>query len=126
MIQINARPDEVTLMVQVHGRSVGPSAKDSDVTEAVRSKVAIVDDDQAVHDSLQFLLEVMGHPVETFASAAEFLKSDIRHLACLIPDNHMPHMTGLELAARLRVDGAGIADSADHRFALTDHTCSSC
>jgi FixJ family two-component response regulator len=71
-------------------------------------KVAIVDDDDAVRDSLQFLLEIVGHPVVTFASAAEFLKADLQHIACLILDQHMPEMTGLELAERLRVDGIGI------------------
>ena len=70
--------------------------------------VAIVDDDDAVRDSLRFLLEVIGHPVETFASASEFLKAEIHRLACLILDHHMPEMTGLELAERMRADGLGI------------------
>ena len=55
--------------------------------------VGIVNDDQAVRDSLRFLLEVVGHPVETFASAAEFLAAGPRDLACLILDHHMPQMT---------------------------------
>jgi FixJ family two-component response regulator len=70
--------------------------------------VAIVDDDYAVRDSLQFLLEIVGHPVETFASAAEFLRAEKQRIACLILDHHMPEMTGLELAERMRADGAGI------------------
>jgi two-component system response regulator FixJ len=70
--------------------------------------VAIVDDDAAVRDSLRFLLEVIGHPVETFASAAEFLKAEMHRLACLILDHHMPEMTGLELAERLRADGSDL------------------
>ena len=78
------------------------------MTEVEQRRVAIVDDDRAVRDSLRFLLEIIGHPVETFASAAEFLKADIQHLACLILDHHMPEMTGLELAERLRADGSGI------------------
>ena len=78
------------------------------MTEAERRTVAIVDDDYAVRDSLHFLLEVMKHPVETFASAAEFLKADRRHLACVILDHHMPRMTGLELAERLWADDAAI------------------
>ena len=59
-------------------------------------------------NSLQFLLEVIGHPVETFASAAEFLKAEVHRPACPILDHHMPVMTGLELAERLRADGSGI------------------
>ena len=78
------------------------------MTEAERRTVAIVDDDHAVRDSLRFLLEVIGYAVETFASAAEFLKSNIQHFSCLILDHHMPNMTGLELAEKLRADGAVI------------------
>ena len=78
------------------------------MTEGKKGNVAIVDDDTAVRDSLRFLLEVVGHSVETFASAAEFLKAEIQHLACLILDHHMPEMTGLELAERMRADGSGI------------------
>src|SRR6476620_10157361 len=78
------------------------------MTEAERRNIAIVDDDLAVRDSLRFLLEVAGHTVETFASAAEFLATNFEHLACLILDHHMPAMTGLELTERLRADGIGI------------------
>src|SRR6185295_13117940 len=78
------------------------------VTEAERRKVAIVDDDLAVRESLRFLLEITGHTVETFASAAEFLAANTEHLACLILDHPMPAMTGLELTERLRTDGIGI------------------
>jgi len=76
--------------------------------EAIRGTVAIVDYNHAARDSLQFLLKFMGYPVESFASTAEFLNSDIKLHACLILDNRMPLMTGLELAAKLRADGAGI------------------
>ena len=78
------------------------------MTEAERRTVAVVDDDLAVRDSLRFLLEVIGYTVEIFASAAEFLQANVRHFACLILDHHMPNMTGLELARRLRADGAVI------------------
>ena len=71
-------------------------------------KVAIVDDDDAVRDSLRYLLEAAGHIVEAFASAAEFLKSEMRHLACLISDNRMEPISGLELIEQLRADGVGI------------------
>ena len=61
-----------------------------------------------MRDSLRLLLEVIGHPVQTFASAAEFLKAEQHHPVCLILDHHMPEMTGLELAERLRADGSDI------------------
>ena len=88
------------------GRFVGFGPKGADMTEAERRTVAIVDDDHAVRDSLGFLLEVIGCTVELFASAAEFLQANVRDFACLILDHHMPNMTGLELAGRLRADGA--------------------
>jgi two-component system, LuxR family, response regulator FixJ len=78
------------------------------MTETARCGVAIVDDDEAVRDSLRLLLEVVGYWVETFASAAEFLEAETRGLTCLILDHHMPEMTGLELAEKLRADGADI------------------
>lgn len=78
------------------------------MSSAKQQKIAVVDDDYAVRDSLGYLLEVMGYAVETFGSATEFLGADIPSLACLILDHHMPNMTGLELVDRLRADGAAI------------------
>jgi two-component system, LuxR family, response regulator FixJ len=69
------------------------------------SSVAVVDDDPAVLDSLKFLLEVAGHTVSTYASAVAFLEDHEARPACLILDQHMPQMTGLELAAKLGSDG---------------------
>jgi two-component system response regulator FixJ len=68
--------------------------------------VAVVDDDDAVRDSLQFLLETAGFIVVTYHSAAQFL-SDAKpcDLSCLVVDQHMPEQTGLQLIARLRDRG---------------------
>jgi FixJ family two-component response regulator len=70
--------------------------------------VAVVDDDPAVLDSLRFLLEVLGCKVATYGSALAFLADRIIRPACLIVDQHMPRMTGLELAQKLWDEGAGI------------------
>lgn len=78
------------------------------MTEPRRKKVAIVEDDDAVRDSLRFLLEIAGHAVEAFASAVAFLTAEIDEMACLIADHHMPHMTGLDLVEMLRANGIGI------------------
>jgi len=68
--------------------------------------IAVVDDDEAVRDSLAFLLTVSGHTVAAYASADDFLQHcDLCHVAGLILDHHMPKQTGLELLARLRQDG---------------------
>lgn len=66
--------------------------------------VAIVDDDMSVRRSLHRLLRAAGYPVETFASAREFLEWLPHHrAACLVLDVHMREMTGFELQARLAV-----------------------
>jgi FixJ family two-component response regulator len=67
--------------------------------------VAVVDDDPAVLDSLRFVLEVAGHKVCVYASAAAFLEDRVPQPDRLILDHHMPDMTGLELAARVRSEG---------------------
>ena len=68
--------------------------------------IAVVDDDDAVRESLAFLLTVTGHKVAVYASAADFLaQCDMGRLAGLILDHHMPKQTGLELLATLREDG---------------------
>lgn len=70
--------------------------------------VAIVDDDPAVLDSLKLLLEVTGHSVTAFGSAADFLQNCASRPSCLILDHHMPQISGLELVARLRTTGATV------------------
>jgi FixJ family two-component response regulator len=68
--------------------------------------VAVVDDDDAVRDSLRFLLEIAGFSVATYGSAAQFLReAPIAELACLVVDQHMPDQTGLQLVSRLRALG---------------------
>jgi two-component system response regulator FixJ len=68
--------------------------------------VFIVDDDDAVRDSLAILLESAGLQVETFASPIAFLASDApARPGCLLTDVRMPHMSGLELQERLVREG---------------------
>ena len=67
-----------------------------------KGTVYVVDDDEAVRDSLQWLLEGKGYRVRCFDSAESFLsRYDAREVACLIVDIRMGGMTGLELQARL-------------------------
>jgi len=71
--------------------------------------VAVVDDDDAVRDSLRFLLEIVGYDVATYGSAAQFLReAPIDNLVCLVLDQHMPDQTGLQLVSRLRDDGVNL------------------
>lgn len=64
--------------------------------------VFVVDDDEAVRTSLKLLLRSVGLPVETSASAQEFLdRFDAERPGCLVLDIRMPGMSGLELQERL-------------------------
>jgi FixJ family two-component response regulator len=67
-----------------------------------KGTVYVVDDDEAVRDSLQWLLEGKDYRVRCFDSAEAFLsRYDPREVACLIVDIRMGGMTGLELQDRL-------------------------
>jgi FixJ family two-component response regulator len=70
----------------------------------VARTVFVVDDDPSVRKSMARLLTSNGHRVDTFASAAEFLRRKVRPAgaACLILDLRMPEVDGLELQAQLR------------------------
>ena len=67
-----------------------------------RGTVYVVDDDEAVRDSIQWLLEGQDYRVRCFESAEAFLaRYDPREVACLIVDIRMDGMSGLELQDRL-------------------------
>ena len=60
--------------------------------------VFVVDDDQAMRQSLKWLIESVGMDVETYASADEFMRNYYPGQAgCLLLDVRMPGMSGLEL-----------------------------
>jgi two-component system response regulator FixJ len=60
--------------------------------------IYVVDDDEAVRDSLSVLLEARDYTVRTFSSALEFLAAaPTLRPGCLIADIRMPEMDGLEL-----------------------------
>ena len=64
--------------------------------------VAVIDDDDAVRDSLSALLEAAGYDVDTYESGRAFLNALPRVLpACALVDVRMPEMDGLELQQRL-------------------------
>ncbi|MGY8668409.1 response regulator [Bradyrhizobium sp. UFLA05-109] len=64
--------------------------------------VSVVDDDRFFRESMCRLMRSLGHTVDVFSSATEFLASPrLAETACLITDIHMPAMTGLELCRRL-------------------------
>ena len=74
------------------------------MTEAV---VHLIDDDEAVRDSLSFLLTTAGIASRTYESAVTFL-DQLAGAApgCVVTDIRMPDMNGLELVRRLKDRGA--------------------
>ena len=65
--------------------------------------VHIVDDDEAVRQSLAFLLSTAGVPVRVYDSATSFLDAlPSLQTGCLITDVRMPDLTGIELLQRLK------------------------
>jgi two-component system response regulator FixJ len=71
--------------------------------------VHIIDDDEAVRESLAFLLEAHDLAVKTHASASLFFEqlADIA-AGCVITDVRMPGMTGLDLVRALNERGIGL------------------
>ncbi|NQV23365.1 MAG: response regulator transcription factor [Rhodopirellula sp.] len=75
-----------------------------------KQTVFVIDDDEAVRESIAALVDIRGLPVETFASAEDFLAtySGVEP-GCVITDLRIEHgMTGLELQVALRERGYGI------------------
>ena len=69
---------------------------------STKSVVFIVDDDEAMRNSLRWLIESVGHTVETYASARAFLDNHYPgRSGCLLLDVRMPGMSGLELQSQL-------------------------
>jgi two-component system response regulator FixJ len=70
------------------------------MTDAV---VHVIDDDQAVRESLTFLLKTTGLAVRTYENATAFLQDDPKGKAgCIVTDVRMPDISGIDLLLRLR------------------------
>ena len=71
--------------------------------------ICVIDDDEAVRQSLDFLLRTAGIKVRTFDSAAAFLEALPQAKAsCIITDVRMPEMTGIDLLRHLKEAKADI------------------
>jgi FixJ family two-component response regulator len=83
--------------------------RDHGAMTAEHSRVAIVDDDASVRKALSRLLNACALDSETFGSGREFLDSlSDRRPQCVVVDQPMPEMTGLDLQRHLRRHGIKI------------------
>jgi two-component system response regulator FixJ len=72
--------------------------------------VAIVDDDDAVRDSLGILLAAEGYRVRSFGTAADFIENVERDaVGCLLLDVNMPEIDGFALLRRVVVEWPELA-----------------
>jgi two-component system response regulator FixJ len=69
---------------------------------AHRGKVYVIDDDEAMRDSLNFLLGAADFDVTLFESAQHFLDSLPSDFGCVVSDVRMPGIDGIELLKRLK------------------------
>jgi two-component system response regulator FixJ len=73
------------------------------------SVVHVIDDDEAMRDSLGFLLDSAGVRARTYESAVAFLERlEGLEAGCILTDVRMPEMSGLDLIARLKELGLGL------------------
>src|SRR6185312_15683587 len=79
------------------------AADDRPARRTLNNTVHVVDDDEAVRDSLQSLLEVSGYTVHSWASALDILGA-VRSLdpGCIVADLRMLDLDGLSLIGALR------------------------
>jgi two-component system response regulator FixJ len=67
----------------------------------------VIDDDEAMRDSLSFLLDTAGIRARTYESAVAFLQqAESLEPGCIVTDVRMPEMNGLELVRKLKERGA--------------------
>jgi two-component system, LuxR family, response regulator FixJ len=67
-----------------------------------RGKVFVIDDDEAMRDSLEFLLGAANFEVILFESAQQFLDGLPSDFGCVVSDVRMPGIDGIELLQRLK------------------------
>src|ERR1051326_6684652 len=77
--------------------------------ESLARQIHIVDDDDAVRDSMRALLESLGFDVHDYSSAVDFLnRGGERSQGCLLLDLHMPVMSGIDLLEHMRSEGVSL------------------
>ena len=74
-----------------------------------RQQVFLVEDDDAVRSALQFLLRLEGYEVAVFGTGEALLQQDLPGAdACLVIDQMLPGIDGLETIQRLHARGVNL------------------
>ena len=74
---------------------------------AHRGRVYVIDDDEAIRDSLDFLLAAADFQVSVFETALDFLDAlSTLDFGCVVSDVRMPDIDGIELLRRLKAEGS--------------------
>jgi FixJ family two-component response regulator len=68
----------------------------------------VVDDDMGFRTALARLLRTLGHTVQEYDSAQDFLAVRAPAPGCLLLDVHMPGLSGLDLQARMAAGGTSL------------------
>lgn len=85
---------------------------------SVKERVFVVDDDEAVRDSIGMLLETVDISYVTYPDGQSFLDGvDPSEVSCLVLDIRMPGMSGLELLDRIQ---EALSCDADNRGQAAD------
>jgi two-component system response regulator FixJ len=72
-----------------------------------RGRVYVIDDDEAMRDSLNFLLDAAGFKVTLFETALAFLDAlPSLEFGCVVSDVRMPGLDGIELLKRMKADNS--------------------
>jgi two-component system, LuxR family, response regulator FixJ len=79
------------------------------VPDIAKHVILVVDDDEAVRNSLRNMMESEGFEVCAFSNGHDLLnEASLPAIGCLVVDYNMPAMNGLELVSALRGRGASI------------------
>jgi two-component system response regulator FixJ len=85
-----------------------PDATSAEPSVQSAAPVHVIDDDDAVRDSLAFLLETDGLEALTYDSAETFLAQAQAAAGCVVTDVRMPGLSGLDLVKRLKELGVSL------------------
>jgi FixJ family two-component response regulator len=83
------------------------------VPDIAKHIILVVDDDEAVRDSLRKMMEGEGFEVRAFSNGHDLLnEASLPAIGCMVVDYNMPAMNGLELVGAMRGRGVSIPESS--------------